>query len=85
MATAVYILCFLTATLCAGLLARAYLGSRSRLLLWSCVCFVGLALNNFMLFLDKVVATHVDLSTWRLIPAAVGIAALVYGLVAETD
>ena len=59
--------------------------SRSRLLLWSCVCFAGLTLNNVMLFIDKVVVTDVDLSAWRQVPAAVGLLCLIYGLIWETD
>ena len=85
MATVVYVLCALTAILCAWLLARAYLQSRVRLLLWSAICFVGLALNNVILFVDKVVAPDVYLSAWRLAPAAAGVLALVYGLVWESD
>lgn len=85
MAATVYALCTVTAVLCAWLLARGYVESRVRLLLWSGICFVGLALNNVILFVDKVVATDADLSTWRIVPAALGIAALVYGLVWETD
>lgn len=49
-ATAVYILCAVTSVLCAGLLVRSYLRSRVRLLLWSALCFVGLAVNNVLLF-----------------------------------
>jgi phosphoglycerol transferase MdoB-like AlkP superfamily enzyme len=85
LATAVYVLCALTAGLCAWLLGRAYLHSRARLLLWSCICFIGLCLNNVVLFVDKVVAPDTDLSAWRLVPAAVGIAFLLYGLIWEVD
>ena len=85
MAAVVFALCTLTAGLCAWLLGRAFTQSRSRLLLWSCVCFVGLTLNNALLFVDKIVATGTDLSAWRLVPAAVGLGMLVYGLVWEAD
>ena len=85
MATAVYVLCALAASACAVLLARGYLESRLRLLLWSAVCFTGLALNNALLFVDKVIAPDVDLSAWRLVPAALGLMALVYGLVWESE
>jgi hypothetical protein len=84
-ATAVYALCGLAALACAWLLGRGYARTRVRLLLWSAICFTGLALNNVILFVDKVIAPDVDLSAWRLVPAAVGIAALVYGLVWESD
>ena len=85
MATAVYVLCALAACACTWLLARSYARSRVRLLLWSAVCFAGLALNNIVLFIDKVVAPDIDLSAWRLVPAAVGLAALVYGLIQEAE
>ena len=84
MAEAVYTLCALTSVLCAALLLRSWLESRTQLLLWCLLCFVGLALNNIMLFVDKVVVTDTDLSFWRTLPAALGVAALVYGLVWET-
>jgi hypothetical protein len=84
-ATAVYVLCALAASACTWLLARSYVQSGVRLLLWSSICFGGLALNNVVLFIDKVVAPDVDLSAWRLVPAAVGLAAMVYGLVWEAD
>jgi hypothetical protein len=84
-ATAVYVLCAIAASACAVLLARSYAQSGLRLLLWSAVCFSGLALNNIVLFIDKVVATDTDLSAWRILPVALGLAALVYGLVWESD
>jgi hypothetical protein len=85
MATAVYALCAVTSLVCALLLARAFAASRVRLLLWCAVCFTGLALNNVVLFVDKVVAPDLDLSVWRGLPAALGVMALVYGLVTAED
>jgi hypothetical protein len=81
MAEVVYALCALTSLVCAGLLLRSWLATRIRLLLWSLLCFAGLALNNVVLFVDKVVAPETDLSVWRAVPAALGVAILVYGLV----
>jgi hypothetical protein len=80
-AATVYVLCALTSLACAGLLLRAWLDARVPLLFWCLLCFVGLALNNVVLFVDKVVAPDVDLSVWRGLPAALGVAALVFGLV----
>lgn len=85
MAEAVYILCALTSLACAGLLLRGYLATRVRLLFWCLLCFVGLALNNVVLFIDKVIAADIDLSVWRGLPATLGVAALVYGLVWDAD
>ena len=83
MATVVYALCGLTGLGCAALLVRSWLATRARLLLWASVGFAGLALNNVALFVDKVIAPDVDLSTWRTVPAFVGLAVFALGLVWE--
>ena len=82
--TIVYALCVLTSGLCAVLLLRGYLATRVRLLLWSGLCFVGLALNNLILFVDMRVVPAYDLSTWRTLPALFGVGLLLYGLIWET-
>lgn len=84
MATLVYVLCALTSTACAFLLLRGYARSRFRLLLWSGLCFAGLALNNVLLVVDKRVIPEMDLSVWRTLPALAGIALLLYGFVWDT-
>lgn len=84
MAEIVYALCALTSILCAVLLLRSYFAGRSRLLLWSGLCFVGLAINNIFLFIDLVVVTDVDLRAFRDLGAFAGVVVLVYGLVWET-
>jgi hypothetical protein len=84
MATVVYALCALTSLACAVLLLRGYLRSRARLLLWSGLCFAGLAANNVILLVDKRVVPAIDLSLWRSLPALAGVAILLYGLVWET-
>ena len=81
MAQAVYALCAITATACAVMLILAYRGSRSRLLLWSSICFVALAANNVLLIVDLVVVPTIDLSMWRTGIAVGGLSALVFGLV----
>ena len=85
MAEAVYALCALTGLACAGLLLRAWLHTRVRLLLWCLLGFAGLALNNVVLFIDKVIAPDLDLSVWRGLPAALGAAVLALGLVWESS
>lgn len=85
MAETVYVLCALTSTSCAVLLWRSFWATRNRLLLWTALCFIGLAANNVLLVVDLVFVKHVDLSTLRVAPAAVGWAALVYGLVTEAE
>ena len=85
MGPAVHILCALTSMACAALLIRGYRGTRVRLLLWSGLCFVGLALNNVMLVVDEMVYPDIDLSIPRALPALAGLMALIYGLVWEAE
>lgn len=84
MATAVYVLCILTSIVCAVLLVRGWRATRVRLLLWSALCFIGLALNNILLFVDVRVLPETDLSIVRTLPAMAGILLLLYGLIWET-
>ena len=81
--TVVYALCALTSIACAWLLLRGYARSRVRLLLWSGLCFAGLAVNNILLFIDLRVFPEADLSLFRTIPAIAGVALLLYGLIWE--
>jgi hypothetical protein len=80
----IYGLCAATAFLCAYLLLRGFRRNKSRLLLWSGLCFLGLALNNVLLVVDTLLVPDVDLSTLRLVPALAGMVLLVYGLIIET-
>lgn len=85
MAEAVYLLCAVTSSLCALLLLRAYARTGTRLLMWSGLCFLGLALNNALLVVDLIIVPDIDLSTWRLVPAVLGVALLLYGLIWESE
>jgi hypothetical protein len=85
MAELVYFLCAATSLACAILLARGYVQTRARLLLWSALCFAFLALNNLLLVVDLVILAHLDLSLWRLWSAVIGVALLVYGLIWEVE
>jgi len=84
MATGIYALCALTSLACALLLLRQYHATGTRLLLWAGLCFVGLALNNILLFVDLGLVPEVDLSVWRSLPTVAGLAFLIYGLVWES-
>jgi len=84
MAELVYLLCAATSVLCAVLLFNGYRRSRTQLLFWSSVCFLGLALNNVLLFVDLVVVPTVDLSVLRTSVAAVSMLTLCLGLVWES-
>ena len=85
---AIYILCALTSISCSVLLIRAYFQTRARLLLWSSLCFVGLMINNLLLFLDKVVWPETDLPALvigRNLAALVGLSLLVFGLIWDSE
>ena len=84
MAEVVYVLCALTSVLCAGLLLRSYLANRSRLLLWSTLCFIGLAANNVFVFVDLVVVPDIDLRYLRSGSAIAGLGLLAFGLIWES-
>ena len=84
MGTLVYGLCALTSLACAFLLLRGYRETGVRLLLWSGLCFLGLAANNVILFVDLRVVPEYDLSAWRTFPSIFGVALLLYGLVWDT-
>jgi len=84
-AETVYALCALTSIACAVLLLRGYHQSRTRLLFWASLCFVGFALNNVLLFIDLILLPQIDLFWWRTLPALVGIGLFIYGLVWETE
>lgn len=83
MAEPVYVLCALTSILCALLLVRSWQRSRARILLWSSLCFIGLAVNNALLLIDLVFVPEVDLSAARALTALGGVGALVIGLIWE--
>jgi hypothetical protein len=83
MAETVYVLCALTSILCAGLLLRGYRRTNVRLLFWTGACFVGLAVNNVLLFLDLVMVPAIDLSLWRGLSACAAMSVLIFGLIWE--
>jgi hypothetical protein len=92
MIEAIYILCALTSFLCMLLLLRGYFRSGARLLLWSGLCFAGLAVNNLLLFVDKILFPETDiqffdvnLSIWRSVAALVGLLLLLYGMIWDTE
>lgn len=79
MLDAIYIGCAATSLLCALLLLRGYTRDGSRLLLWSGICFAGLAVNNALLLVDPVDVPQIDL--WRKLPTILGLAVLNIALI----
>jgi hypothetical protein len=85
MRSLVYILNSVTFATCSGLLARGYWRVRQRLLLWSALCFAGLALSNLFVFLDLIVFPEINFYPYRLISAAVAMLLLMFGLIWESE
>lgn len=81
----VYILSFLTSTACAWLLGRSYRINRTRLLLWSSICFAFLAANNLVLTLDLLVVPGIDLRLARLLLALAAVVSLIWGFVWQLE
>jgi hypothetical protein len=84
MAEIIYVLCAATSIFCAVLLFRSYLRQRSRLLLLSMICFLGLAVNSVVLFIDLAVLPQFDLRLLRTLAAFVSILVFLLGLIWES-
>jgi len=82
---AVYILCFLTSSACAFLLARNYLRTSARLLLWSAVCFVLLAGNNLVVIVDLLVLPQLNLSIPRIAFSLAAVLVLLFGFIWDLE
>lgn len=84
MALIIYALCALTALACSILLLlQAARLSKSRMLLWSGLCFLGLTVTNLIVIVDHYGFPEKDLSPLRLISALLAISLLLYGLIFE--
>lgn len=82
---AVYLLCFLTSAACALLLARSYRATATRLLLWSALCFVFLALNNLVLFVDLALLPGWDFRVLRHLLALAALVVLLFGFIWDRE
>jgi hypothetical protein len=85
MPTLVYSLCFLTSVICAWLLLRSYLRSRTRLLLWSAIAFICLAVNNFFVLGDTILFPDFNLLPFRYVAALAAVCVLIYGFIWEVE
>jgi len=81
MAETVYILCAITSLTCAVMLLKGYAATRNKLLFWAGLCFAGLTINNFVLLVDLVIVTDIDLTAWRSGVALIAMSLLLVGLV----
>ena len=82
---AVYLLCFVTSGACAWLLARNYRRTGTRLLMWSALCFLLLAFNNAVVFLDALVIHDVDLAIPRLSLSLAAVSVLLFGFIWDLE
>lgn len=85
MGEAVYVVGTLTSLCCSFLLFRAYSRVKKKLLFWSGLCFAGLTVSNFLVFLDLVIYPDVDFYRLRLATAAIAMVLLLYGLIWESE
>ncbi|WP_038171392.1 DUF5985 family protein [Verrucomicrobium sp. BvORR106] len=81
MVETVYILCSLSAFVCAILLFRGYRKTRLPLLMWSALCFTLLAASNVVLIFDMIVYPSGDLSLQRNLLTGAAMAVQLYGLI----
>lgn len=81
----VYLLCFLAAALCAGLLARQYRQSGTPVLMWSAACFGLLALSNLLVVIDRVVLPAVSFRELRLVLTLLAVSVLLFGFIWESE
>ena len=84
MAGLVYLLCAGTALGCSVLLLRKYRQTGAPLLWWSGLFFAGLLLDNFFLFVDRILLPHMDLSLYRAWTGLVTVSFLLFGLIWKT-
>jgi hypothetical protein len=83
--TLVYLLCFLTSLICALLLGRSYVRTRTRMLLWSAACFTLLAITNLLVVFDLLVFDHIDLRPARLWLSLAAVGVLLFGFIWDQD
>lgn len=85
MPTLVYTLCFITSSICAGLLLRSFFATQARLLLWSALAFVALAVNNFFVLMDVIIMPEVNFLPYRHLAALTAVCVLIYGFIWEVE
>jgi hypothetical protein len=83
LAKLVYLLCMATSFGCAILLLRSFCETRSKLVFWSGISFLGLGAGNAILYIDLVILRDVDLSPFRVVPPVLGLGALIAAIIRE--
>ncbi len=81
----VYALCTIASVGCAIMLFRGYFKARARLLFWSGLCFILLAVANALLYIDLILLpTTISLVFIRSLVTLAAVLVLLYGLIWET-
>jgi hypothetical protein len=83
--TLLYGSAIVTCLACTLLLFRAWRRTRVRLLFWSALCFVGLTVNNVLVYLDFLVFPSTDLRLARLGASLAGMLFLLYGFIWDAE
>ena len=84
MAVLIYVLCAMTALVCAVMLLLGSRRTGSRMLFWSGLCFAGLAFTNLVVVVDALhVFPHENFRSLRLGSALLALMLLLYGLIFE--
>ncbi len=81
----IYLLCLAASAGCAWLLLRSYARNRTRLLLYSAICFVLIAFNNLFVVVDLLVLPSIDLVPLRRLASLAAVAVLLVGFIWETE
>lgn len=77
----IYILCAATSLGSAILLFRGAMQRRNGLLFWSSLCFLAMAVNNALLYVNFVVLPEVDLLIIARLAMVIGVVLLNFGLI----
>ena len=81
MASLIYLLCAATALACAVVLWNNFRSSRTGMVFWSSVCFLGLATESLLLYVDRIAFPRVDLSAYRHVVGLVALASLLFAFI----
>jgi hypothetical protein len=81
----VYSLGAIASIICAALLVRAYLRTRTRLILWTAVCFVLLSINATLVFIDIFWPHSGNLLPYRQTVSLSALLVLIYGFLWEAE
>ena len=83
--TLVYLLSFLASLVCAILLGRSYVRTRTQLLFWSALCFALLAVVNLVVIIDMLILPDLNLRPARLWLTLAAVSVLLFGFLWAQD